>query len=203
MPVDLTGLRVRFARRDRLRFGGVVQPSNGAALLRSERMGSRWSFALETPPMALEAAAPFEPSGRSWETDLQIAENEGGIIRVPQPWFAIGAPGAPTVASATARGRFVPVAGGTPHYGYRKGQWVTVFDASGRRYADKLRSEVIANASGAATLELLNLLRAPLAAGAAVHVGAPTAEGEILDLRPGAIGTDGLVSFAFTLMEAK
>ena len=192
--VDLTGLALRFAGRDPLRFGGPATPSSGAAILMIERMGTRHRFRLETPMMAME------PHGRRWGMLLELAERQGGLISIPQIGFNVGAPGSPTVLSATASGKSIPVAGGTPSYAYRFGQWVS-FVSGGRRYADRLTEQAIADASGAATLSILNLLRAPLAEGDTVEVGQPKAQGVLTELRGGDMTTDGLTSFSFTLTE--
>lgn len=192
--IDLTDLKLRFQGQESYRFGGPAIPSNGAAILLIDRMGSRWQFRVETPPMR------YEPDGRQLRVDLELAVRQGGLIRIPQPGFPYGAPGSPVVSADTASGKSVPVSGAAANYAFRKGQWISLV-VGGQRYADLITAQAIANGSGVATLSIANLIRAPLSEDDVVEVAAK-AEGAITDLRFSGISTDGLCTFSFTLTEA-
>lgn len=193
MSIDLSGLPLRRMAPMPIRSGGrVSSPLNGATTF-IDRLGSRWAFDCQTPPM------PLEPEGRRWAAALMEASRLGARLRIAQPGFNVSAAGAPVVATATAAGRLVPVTGVQPGYAFRYGQWVSIV-VGGQRYVDQLAEQVIASPSGTATIRLQNLLRKPLAGGETVEVLAMV-EGAI-ELSGGwNVDNDEVVSFAFTITE--
>lgn len=193
MSVDLSALKLRRMAPVPIRSGGrIVSPLNGATTF-IDRLGSRWAFECQTPPM------PLEPEGRQWAAKLMEATRVGGRVRIAQPGFNIGPAGAPVVASETLAGRLVPLSGVQPGYAFRIGQWVSII-IDGQRYADQIAEQAIAAADGTVTIRLQNLLRKPLAGGEAVEVLAMV-EGAI-ELSDGwNVDNDEVVSFSFTITE--
>ena len=193
MSVDLSALPLRRMAPLPIRPGGrVASPLNGATTF-IDRLGARWSFECQTPPM------PLEPDGRRWAARLMEAARLGGRLRIAQPSFNVSAPGAPVVASATAAGRLVPLTGVQPGYAFREGQWVSIIIA-GQRYVDQIAEQAIASTGGTVTIRLQNLLRKPLAGGETVEVLA-VVEGAIQLSDGWNVDNDEVVSFSFTITE--
>ncbi len=194
MPVDLTGLPIADLVPTPYAFGRVQRPPTGGALTRIERMGSRWQFAVTTPSM------PEEPLGRRWKALLDRAEDEGAVIALRAPGFALMAAGSPVIASDTLVGRTIPVTGALPGHPFRQGQFVSFVTEDGR-YADKLLEQAIADADGQAELLIRNLLRAPLTAGDIVEVSPAKAQGTIEITDHGSWSEDRKVRYSFVLTE--
>jgi hypothetical protein len=191
--VDLTDLRFQNAPPSLVTLGGVVRgPFGGATYI--GRQGDRWQRQYVTRPMR------EEPNGRRFRAMLQMATREGGLFHIPQPGFSIGAPGSPVVAEDTASGRSVPLAGLTPHYAIRIGQWLS-FVSGGRRYCDQVTAQVIAGADGTAVVTIQNLLRAPLSEGDVVELGSPKMEGTVEGDFGGDLAADQIAQFSFTVIE--
>lgn len=194
MSVDLTDLRISSDAIAPLSFGGLLPSALGGYTSRIERLGDRFSAQIQTPPMRIE------PEGRRWSARLQRAQHEGGIIEIHQPDFNVGAPGSPTVATNTPSGRSIPLAGLTPNYAIREGQWFNYFDADGQRYLDQVQEQVIANSSGLATITLQNLIRTPLTAGLPISFS-PCIEGWIEGDFTIARTVERTTSFSFVISE--
>lgn len=174
------------------RLGGVVRSALGNAQ-RIDRLGDRWSCTYDTRLM------DWEPEGRRWSVLIAQAEKKGGLFRLPQPGFRSYAIGQPVVATATPSGRFVPIAGLRPDGLVLAGQWVSIIVA-GQRYADMVVGQAVAGLDGTTTIELVNLIRAPLPAGAVVELTVPKIEGSI-EADGGKIATDGTTSWTITVTE--
>lgn len=197
MPsIDLTSLHFEEAVLAPLQFGRVLRPQTGGALQRIDRLGNRWTITCRTPMM------PIEPEGRLVGQMLDRAVRDGGIVRVRQPNFDPGTPGAPLVKGAVASGREVDIDGLTPGYAIKAWQPIS-FVSGGARYFDRVESQVIADASGQATITLYNLLRAPLADNATVELGLPCIEGVVEITSPAPWPKDRLTYFEFTVTETK
>lgn len=194
MSVDLTELRIRGDALTMISAGGLLRSALNNVTDRVERLGDCWGAPVETPSMHIE------PDGRRWSARLVRAVKEGGIVRIHQPGFAIGAPGSPTVATDTAGGRTIPLAGLTPHYAIREGQWLNYLVA-GRYYLDQVREQVIADADGEATVTLQNLLRAPLEVGDVIELARPRLEGWIEGDFSIPRDVERVTSFNFTITE--
>lgn len=194
--VDLTSLDFEEAVLAPLQFGRVLRPQTGGALQRVDRLGNRWMISCRTPVM------PIEPDGRQVGQMLERAVRDGGIVRVRQPNFDPLAPGTPLVNGAVASGRTVAIDGLTPGYVIRAWQPIS-FVTGGVRYFDRVESQVIADGSGAATITLYNLLRAPLADNATVELGVPCIEGVVEITSPAPWPKDRLTYFEFTVTETK
>jgi hypothetical protein len=194
MSVDLTELKISGDSIMPLDFGGLMPSALGGSTDRIDRLGTRYMAQIDTPAMRLE------PDGRRWSARLLRARREGALIEIHQPDFDAGAPGAPVVASDTASGRSIPISGLTPHYAVREGQWLN-YVVDGQRYLDQVTAQVLANASGVATITIQNLLRVPLTAGDTIVLAKPCIEGWIEGDFGIARSVDRITSFSFTLSE--
>jgi len=192
--IDLTELRIRDDEITPLEFGGFLPSALGGSTDRLERLGDRYAAQVSTPPMYVE------PDGRRWSARLQQARRFGAVISIHQPGFNVGAPGLPTVAEDVEGGRTIPLAGLTPYYAIREGQWLNYFDATGQRYLDQVVSQVIANAAGEAEIALQKLLRVELEEGAEISFR-PCIEGWIEGDFSIARPVDRVTSFSFTVSE--
>lgn len=194
MRVDLSPLANRSFRVRPQRFG-VILGSSGASL-QIDRLGDRWAADIET------AARYWEPHGRRWSALLHKARRLGGSYPVEQPGFKPGAPGAPVAAAAVASGRLIAVTGLTPNYAVRPGQWLNIV-SGGVRYLDQAAEQVIASGTGSATIELQNLLRAPVSAGDLIDLARPTIDGLVEGDVPLDYPLDRTAVFSFSIVEPK
>lgn len=192
--IDLTGIPIHAMRPVPVRLGGVVRSALNGVAQNIDRLGSRWSFAVQTSVMAVE------PDGRTWASLLDLAARQNGKIAIRQPGFVVGNPGAPSVASPISSGRIVPLRNIQPGYAFRVGQWVTI-TVGGVGYLDRITSPAVASGDGTASIALLNLLRAPLTTGVAVEVANPWIEGTVDGDFGGEWELDETTSFAFTITE--
>jgi hypothetical protein len=193
MSVDLTGIPIRASTITRVRFGGVLQGALGGPVQHVDRAGDRYTQSIETPPMAVQ------PDAREWHALLLAAEKDGGLFRISQPDFDVGAPGVVTIAANTSAGTSIPVAGLAAGYTVRRGQWFSIVHA-GRRYADQARNSVTAAADGTATIVMQNLLRVPVSVGDLVEIAQPKIEGSVSGV-PLELPTNRRTSFSFTVSE--
>lgn len=194
MSVDLTGLKINGDSIAPLDFGGLMPSALGGSTDRIDRLGSRYMVEVSTPPMRIE------PEGRRWSARLQRARREGAILEIHQPDFDIGAPGVPVVSANTASGRSIPVSGLTPNFPVREGQWLN-YVVGGQRYLDQVVTQVSADAAGAATLTIQNLLRVPLTIGDTIDLATPCIEGWIEGDFSIPRNIDRNTSFSFTVSE--
>ncbi|MFZ3483915.1 hypothetical protein [Sphingomonas sp. 3-13AW] len=194
MSVDLTALEVNGDEIMPLDFGGFMPSALGGSTSRFGRMGDRYAAQVSTPSMEIE------PDGRRWSAKLLRARKEGGIVMIHQPGFRVGAPGSPIVPEAVSSGRQIPLAGLTPGYSIREGQWFNLI-IDGQRYLDQVESGIIASATGTATITTQNLIRAPLTAGVKADFVRPCIEGWIEGNFSIPRATDGFTSFSFTISE--
>lgn len=194
--IDLTTLPIASAVPEPYAFSGWRKPGLGGALAYEGRPGDRWMMRVRTPMMQVE------PDWRRLSALFDDAERYGGIVAIPQPGFDTGAPGQPLVASATSSGRMVPIDGLTPHYAIKAGQWVSI-QHGGQWYADRIAEQVIANASGQATIRLRNLIRTPFADGDAVELGKPVMEGAIEVTSRPPLEIERVTAIEFTITEFK
>lgn len=193
MAVDLTGLRFRVAELVPFRLGGTVRGALGGSQ-RIDRLGDRWQLRVETAPMRVE------PEGRRWSVLLDQASREGALVRVSQPDRVTYSYGSPVVANAVASGRSVSVSGLAADAVILPGQPLSII-VGGQRYLDKARTQVVASATGTVTVQLVNLIRVPLPAGAVVELTVPKIEGSIDGDFGGAWEANRTTSFAFTVTE--
>jgi len=155
-----------------LDFGAFLTPSLGGPVQRVERMGSRFKIACSMPPM------PNPQLGRQWVAKLIRGKQEGARMAWPLQGFDPGTPGDILVAAAGAAGRSLQVKAATPYYVFREGQFFSVV-ISGRHYLYMVTAEVIASATGTATLAIEPMLRVSPPLNAVCYFGKPMVEGFI------------------------
>jgi hypothetical protein len=153
-----------------LDFGGILRPALGGKILRIDRPGSRFAVEVSYPPMKPSLARVFV-------SRLLDAKNEGLRIEFPLLDVSQGIPGAPVVDGANPTGRFLPIRGLTPGYGFKEGFWLSIVDAAGQHYLHNCRSNTVADGSGEATITITPALRVPFADGAVIHLAKPMIEG--------------------------
>lgn len=193
--VDLTDLRIASALPQPFNGAAVQQPTYGSGF-RIDRPGSRWRFQFRTPAMYLE------PDWRQMSAHFDDAERLGGLFAIPQPRFAVGAPGSPLIDGATATGRLVQLSGLTANYAVRAGQWVSLV-VDGQRYADRIAEQVVASSGGTATIRLRNLIRAPLAGGEVVELAVPKVEGLVEVSAWPELTPDGVTDLEWSVTEVR
>lgn len=156
-----------------------------------QRKGSRYALTFTMPPM------PYIDS-MAWD-DL-MAEGATVLMKVHQPGFDVGTPGAPRVNGAGQGGIFLIVDGLTPGYVVRKGQFLNVVSA-GQHFLYRSAADATANGSGQATLTLRTMLRYPPSDNDIVKLAEPMIEGFVRDMRSWEVGVDRLVQLQFTVRE--
>jgi len=196
MTIDLSDLPNRNLTIKPLDFGGLMDSSLGGASLYLDRLGARYTADIVSGTMF------WEPHGRQWASLLLRGRREGAIIPIDQPGLAIGAPGAPVVSAATGSGRDIPISGLTAGYTIRCGQWLN-YIIGGRRYLDQATADVTASGGGAATVNIQNLLRVPLTAGATIDLTTPCIQGFVAGDFPLDYPLDRTVSFSFSISETR
>ena len=170
----------------------VLSPAFGDGEQEIRRKGSRYAMTFSMPVMSYVASM-------AWD-DL-MAEGDQVLMRVHQPGFDTGAPGASVVDGADQSGRLLKLRGLTPFYPVRKGQFLSVI-TEGRRFLYRARAESVANDDGEVEVPIRTLLRHPHADGDVVELAQPMIEGFVRDLGEWSVGVDRLVGLQFTVREA-
>ncbi len=171
-----------------------TRPATGAGPVgRNLRPGTRWAWDAEMPPMEyVESLA--------WD-DL-LTEDDTVIMDILQPGLAVGTPGTPLVNGAAQSGRTLNLKGLTPGYVFRKGQWLSVINTGGQRFAYKSSAAATADGTGNIAIPLRTMIRVLLANNAVAEIAEPKAEGwPTVDPDSMAVNVDGFVSLRFTLEE--
>jgi len=154
-------------------FGGYLQPGLGGQVQRIDRMGNRFSISVSFPPM------PSKDKGRILVSRLIRGKTEGVRLEFPLLSFKPGSPGEVRVNGAGQSGRILIVDGVTPNYAFREGQPFSL-EVSGQHYLHFVDAEVIANATGQATLSISPMLRVQPSDNAVCHFAKPMFEGFIM-----------------------
>lgn len=177
-------------------FGGFLTPSLGGEVQRIDRMGNRFGIAVTFPPIV------GKQRGRILVSRLIRGKTEGIRIEYPLLDFNPGAPGAVLVDGAGQAGRGLNVKGANPHYAFREGQPFSIVDGSGRHYLHFVDAEVIASATGTASLSISPMLRFEFANGATCHFGKPMIEGFIMGEEwRWAMSVERFIGIEFEIME--
>lgn len=166
-------------------------PAFGGDEQQLQRKGSRYALTFRMPPMTYVT---------SMDWDDLMAEGDTVLMRVFQPGFDTGAPGAPLVAGAGQAGTSLAVDGLTPHHVIRKGQFLNVV-TGGQHFLYRTAAEVVAAADTTATIPLRTMLRRPPGDNDVVKLAEPMIEGFVRDLGEWNVGTDRLVGLQFTVRE--
>lgn len=151
-------------------FGSFITPALGGEVQRIDRMGNRHRISITFPPM------PSDKKGRILVSRLKRAKTEGLRIEYPLLDFKPGAPGSPLVKGAGQSGTSLILDGFTPYYAIREGQWFSI-ETNGRHYLYSVNDEVIADASGNATISINPMLRAEPNDNDVCHFAKPMIEG--------------------------
>lgn len=176
-------------------FGGFLSPALGGPIQRIERMGNRFRISVTMPPM------PSAKLGRSWVRALIQGKQEGARMAFPMMGFEPGFPGNVLVNGASQSGRTLVVDGTTPNYVFREGQFFSIV-TNGKHHLHMVTAEVIANASGQATLPIEPMLRVPPANNDVCHFANPMIEGFIIgDEQAWSMGLGNFISLGFDLVE--
>lgn len=180
-----------------LDFGGILTPDTGAETQRINRKGNRWGASFVLPP--LDSA----DLGRIWVNRLVRGKKQGARIAWPLGDFNPGVPGAFTVDGAGQAGTSLVLKGGAPGYQFKEGQPFNVV-IGGRYYFDFIAADVVANGSGAATIQLTEMLRAEPANGDAIVLAQPMIEGWVIGDRVAwELAVDRNVGLGFEIQEAR
>lgn len=172
MTIDLTSLSAQVAAPRLLDWGSELVPSLGGVTQRLNRLGSRHAIDVSLPPMRIE------PDGRLWVSRLKRGKSEGVKFAFPQVDFDPGAPGTPLIKTAVSGGTSFTIKGLTASYAIKEGQWLSVIH-SGRSYLHSVDTQVIADASGDATVTVTPMLRSALSANDVVNFAKPIIEGSL------------------------
>lgn len=169
-----------------------LRPAWGGDVQRLNRAGSRYAIDVQLPTMTyLDAQA--------W-ADIDT-EDQTVTMKIIQPGLEIGSPGTPLVKGASQSGSSLIVDGLTPNHIIQKNRWFTLA-ISGRLYAYRVATQVVADAAGEATITLRTMLRVSPADNAVIDLAAPRIEG-FATVPEGAWATDtaGHVTLAFSIEE--
>jgi len=162
LPRSLTP-RLVSKRRD-------LSPIFNGPTSRVRRLGSRWSFDVEYPPMTYVDAM-------EWVAALTSAEADTVLMTIPQPGFDTGAPGSPLVNLGSQLGSTLDLDGFTPSYVARAGQWFSVIISS-QRYLYQVAAEKVASTTGVMDDLAINpMIRTSPADNAVTEFGEPMVEG--------------------------
>lgn len=169
----------------------ILSPAFGGDDQELLRKGTRNALTYQMPPMRYETAM-------GWSA----LRKKGALVRmrVYQPGFDTGAPGAPKVDGAGQAGSSLVVKGLTPHYVVRQFQFLNVI-TSDQWFLYQSASEVVADSAGEVTIALMEMLRRPHADNDLIELADPLIEGFVRDLGEWAVGTDRLVGLQFTVRE--
>lgn len=149
---------------------GFIQ--RGAASLRVDRPGSKWAIKFTFPLMTVDGA-------RGFISKIIRGKRQGLQINIPL-LVKQGIPGSPVVDGAVAgAATSIPVRGLTPNYVVKEQYWMTIVEADGTAYLHSVIDTVMADGTGAATLEIEPALRAPFADGDTIHLAKPFMQGFI------------------------
>ena len=168
--IDLTAYKCSAGIPALMSRAAIMEPVGQGVSQRLGRVGDRFRIDFTIVPMELES------DGRRAIADLQMAQAEGGRVIYPQPGFAIGTPGAPTVDGAHTGGTALAITGATPHYAVRKGQALNLI-VSGRYYLYFAAANAILDENGAGTVTLTTPMRKHMAGGETVVLAKPVIEG--------------------------
>ncbi len=162
-----TGYGLKFVRNSETQRSGV-----GGALSPLNRDGDHFAIEVDVGVLATEC-------GR--ELLVDIARGMGERIRVPLPEPGVdkGAPGTPLVKGADQAGTSLILDGLTPHYVIRKGWFFTLVTEDGPS-AHLVAAEVVADASGEATVTFWPSLWLPPADNDVVEIPEPYLEGLVV-----------------------
>lgn len=194
MPITLPiipaprGITARLVSRRR-----DLEPSTSGPTTRVRRLGSRWAMDFDLPPMRYADAM-------AWVAALTSAEADTVLMRVPQPEFHTGAPGAPLVNLAGQLGASINL-DGFGAYTAKAGQWFSLI-ISGQRYLYQVAADKAAVAGVMAALVVNPMIRRSPADNAVTEFAVPIIEGFLSGRETGwTVDVARLVGLSFTISE--
>jgi hypothetical protein len=178
-----------------LDWGGVLRPSTGAALLRVDRLGSRYKVAFSFPPFDDPAQA------RVIVSRLIRAKRMG--LRAPFPLVTAQPLQDCVVDQAGQSGTTLKVRGLFRGSVVREGFWLSIVRADGQRFLHNVGGQVMVGEDGRAALPLSEMLRWPFADGDKVEFVRPMIEGLVDgNEQAWAMSLERWVNIEFTIEEA-
>ena len=154
-------------------YGGFLVPGLGGPVQRIDRLGNRFRLSVSLPPMTGVQA------GRQWVARLLRAKTEGGRMAFPLQGFLPGVAGPVAVVGSTNAGKVLAVRGATPNYIFREGQFFSML-SSGKHHLHFVDAEVIASATGTATLQITPMIRRQAVDGDLCFFEQPIIEGYVV-----------------------
>lgn len=177
-----------------VRNANDLSPAFSGADQQIRRKGSRYALTFTMPSLTYVDAMP-------WMADL-AAEGDTVVMDVVQPGLNLGSPGSPVVNGNANAGATLAIAGLTPGYVIRKGQFFSVLTA-GQRYLYRAAQAATANAGGIASVSLQTMLRRQPQANDLVEIASPKIEGYVRDYADPEVGVDHEVVLSFTIRERR
>lgn len=176
-------------------WGTIQRPSTGAALLRVDRLGSRYKVRLSFPPF-------MDPDhGRIIVSRLIRAKRMG--LRVEYPLTFRQPLQDAVVDGAGQAGTTLSVRGLHPGMVIREGFWLNVVRSTGQHFLHNVAGELSVGADGRAAVPLSEMLRHPFADGDKVKFVRPMVEGIVDgDEQAWSLSVEHFVGIEFTVEEA-
>lgn len=159
---------------------------------RNQRKGDHYRVRFQMPPLTYEEAL-------EWRSLLTAGDTV--VMTLPQPGVDPGPVGSPLVNGADQLGTSLVADGLTPNAVIRKGQMLSII-TSGRRWTYGVDEEVIANASGQATITLEVMIRTLHADNDIIELSEPKIEGfASVDDDAWTLDENGYIRLAFEIEE--
>jgi len=155
-------------------FGNTLTPALGGSEQRINRLGNRFRLSVTMPPMQ------NKEQGMKFVNRLVRGRSEGLRMKFPLSGFNPGTPGSPAVDGANHAGRLLDVAGFTPGYQIKEGQFFSI-ETDGQHYLYMIDADN-SSSTGApygANLVINPMLRIPPSDGDICHFAQPMIEGLI------------------------
>lgn len=179
-------------------FGERHDPPLGGESSYVGRLGTRWQFDVNLPPMG------WGTRGRIWAARLAAGKVDGGVLmQIPQAMNIMN-PGVIVKANAGSVGNLLNYRDITPNYLWLEGQWIS-YIVGGRRFAHMVRTaDHIANGLGIGTLTVVPSIRVVIPDGAPIEVQTPMIEGMLSgNSMKWTVDEAAMTGLSFSIMEVK
>ncbi|MFC5373911.1 hypothetical protein ACFPIF_15195 [Brevundimonas faecalis] len=175
-----------------MRLRNDVTSMIGGNRQRNLRKGDHYVVDFNLPPMAPEEVGP-------WRKLMTAADTL--LMRMPQPGFDVGAPGAPQVNGGPQLGSLLRLKGLTPGYKIRQGQFFSIVTAD-RRWLYAADADATADAAGIVSVPLEVMIRTAHFDGDVVEMADPKIEGlPQVEEDAFTVAEDGHVWLSFSIEE--
>lgn len=180
-----------------LDFGGILEPSSGAASQRMNRLGNRYGVAFEMPPLT------NRDEGRVWVNRLVRGQRAGARMEYPLLDFDPGTPGAFVVDGAGQSGTSLNIKGGTAGYQFKEGQPFNLI-IGGEYFLDFIAADVTADGSGDCIITLSQMMRTQPDDADALLITQPVVEGWVVgDQLSWELALERTVGLSFEIHEVR